>query len=306
MHSVPALLIVINVLALVAIVFLSIAITRRKAERSAACLHAFKQHSPRAELTVDTSALALTAPSKNQERYVVCFLTRKITEEYARTGDLLVKDVSWITAYVIVDEEDAESKGIPLLYASKLMVREKDCLNKFYTHLNWFKPVCAWAKCLYALNYVVPETVAFRYAWIIEDDCAFASVSSFRTLIETYSRDSDADLIATHIETRDAAPSWINWYYKDDYFITPTPSYTDYKSFNVLMRISKKLLAACDASIQKHKKAAFLEVFFINVCVQAGLQYRNAIELNPHLSVAARNEDYLQHTHAPVFGIYCS
>ena len=218
-------------------------------------------------------------PRQNKKKVVVCFLTRQLNETYAQTVDLLVRDIPWMSAYVIVDEDTA--LPVPLLHAKKVFVPEQECRDKFYTHINWFKPVCAWGKCLYALNYIIPVAVDFQHAWIIEDDCAFASTALFRSVVENY-RSLTADLIATHIETQSKSEGWSNWHYANAYF-TKTPRNQLYKSFNVLMRISKPLLQACDAAIQVHGRAAFLEVFFINVCVQSKLVFKNADELQPHL-----------------------
>ena len=278
-----ALLVVLNACAVAAIVFLLLGIARcgKKTKKCEPCV----------------------LVAKPEARVVVCFITRKLTETYAKTVDLLVENVPWIVAYVIVDDDEAEEgAGTPRLrIATKIVVSENDCLEKFYTHLNWFKPVCAWVKCLYALNHVIPEKVAFHHAWIIEDDCAFASASSFQKILKNY-QNSKADLIATHIEAQPATPRWSNWHYAEAYYSSKRTRHFPelHKSFNVLMRISKDLLAACDKSIQEHQKAAFLEVFFINVCLQSGLTYENASDLQPHLGITPEDEHFVR-TSASVF-----
>ena len=187
---------------------------------------------------------------------VVCFITRKLTVHYAKSVDLLLHNQPCIRGYFVVDEDNADDEAVELRNATKLFVNDKTCSDAFYTHLNWFKPVFAWEKCLYALNYVIPNDQVFRHAWIIEDDCAFASPRGLGNILDSYHH-SNSDLIATHIETRSSNPDWPNWHYAASYF----GETAGFKSFNVIMRISRDLLAACDTYIKDRKRAGFLEVF---------------------------------------------
>jgi len=75
--------------------------------------------------------------------------------------DLLLHNQPCIRGYVVVDEDNADDEVVELRNATKLFINDKTCSDAFYTHLNWFKPVCAWEKCLYALNYVIPVDQEF-------------------------------------------------------------------------------------------------------------------------------------------------
>jgi hypothetical protein len=222
--------------------------------------------------------------------HVVCFLTRKLSSTYAETVDLLAVACPSAAAYVLVDE-DSE---VQPKHAQKLVVSETECVGAGYTHLNYFKPVSAWEKCLYALQNVIP----FEHVWIIEDDCCFASPSAFRALLEKY-EDTPADLIATYFQPRSANERWPHWHYADAYF-TGVERAKLSKSFNVLMRASKTLIGACDAAIRARGRATFLECFFINVCMQNSLSYVNADAQEPHVWYCPR-EGYLDTVDPSVF-----
>ena len=159
-----------------------------------------------------------------------------------------------------------------------LHIADAACVKGHYTELNWFKPVCAWGKCMYALNHVI--AAPFEYAWIFEDDCRFGSPAALRTFVETY-KTNTSQLLATYVEPYHAHTDWWNWKYARNYF-PETPQHELWRSFNAYMRIGKTLLRESDNEIKRKKKGAFLEVFFINLCVSANLSVHCMSEMHPY------------------------
>lgn len=221
------------------------------------------------------------------QQHVVCFLTRQLSATYASTVDLLASAYPSLVAYVIVDEDS----DVGLKNAIKVVVSEMACLHAGDKNLNYFKTVSAWEKCLFALQH----NIRFDHAWIVEDDCCFASPETFADTLRKYEH-STADLIATYFQPRSANERWVHWHYAEEFF----KGVDLYKTFNVIMRVSKQMVAACDDAIRAHGRATFLECFFVNVCVQNSLQYENADAEEPHVWYCPR-DGYLETVDPPVF-----
>ncbi len=242
---------------------------------------AIRERDRNIEPKIGKTVVSKTFTRQAATRTVCCFLTRALTEAYVATVNALVPADNSIPTFVFVDSDNVPEH---VLHAGiwVIAVPEAHCKAAGFVDLNYFKPVCAWAKCLYTLvqqfRNVFGYPVAFGNAWIFEDDCRFGSVNKFRSLV--LDTDPEPELVVTHLAQLDPSnTSWENWHYAKAYFAEGVPLY---KSFNAYMRIGQRLLDACGQIAERYKHLAFLEVFFATVAAANDLPVLELAMLHPY------------------------
>jgi hypothetical protein len=143
------------------------------------------------------------------------------------------------------------------------------------------KKLTAWERALLWCSKLAAER-ALGYVWIIEDDVRWDDVSSLVALIDGYAADA-ADLVAQRIADSQASrPHWPHW--GTMHGLLPAASGLC-ATFNVISRLSARLLAEIAAFGAAKRRLGFHEAFLPSLAHQRGL--RISFYHDPHEGLAA-------------------
>lgn len=233
------------------------------------------QLAPVAEGSVGVSGSVPPAPT------LVVVMARKTTSELlARVDHLLAVglDVHLIVDCPIPVDERGGLGGEERIH----YVDDADLLAVGFTDLQsktCGKKLTAWERAL--LWCARKGRAAFAYAWLIEDDVLWDTASSLAALVRGYDH-NDADLVTQDIAGSQASrPSWPHW--NAAYGLIPREAWA--ASFNVICRVSRRLLAAVATLGRSRGCLCFHEVLLRSLAVQYRL--RVALFHDPHESLAS-------------------
>ena len=212
---------------------------------------------------------------------LVVLMARKSTPELlARVERLLAVglDVHLIVDCPIAVDERGGSGGEVRVH----FIDDADLLAVGFTDLQsktCGKKLTAWERAL--LWCARKSRAAFAYAWLVEDDVLWDTASTLASLVRGYDN-NDADLVTQDIAGSQASrPSWPHW--NAAYGLIPREAWA--ASFNVICRVSRRLLSAVATLGRSRGCLCFHEVLLRSLAVQYRL--RVALFHDPHESLAS-------------------
>ncbi len=194
----------------------------------------------------------------------VIIMTRAVNEELIKRVKSLIK--AGISTYLVVDHEPP---SIPR-FNHRIIWIPDETLEKYH----WGTLVSESFKRKHNVNYTSWDratfwayTQKFDYAWFIEDDVDWIKVADIKKLLNSYNN-STAGLIASHIPDMEDMNQWLHWNTLKGYF----PKHIWKASFNVISRISYKVLAGLHKFASKHHKLIFHETLLPTITHTLGLK----------------------------------
>lgn len=154
-----------------------------------------------------------------------------------------------------------------------------------------FPQITAWSRAMCHLSETLEPG---ERVWFVEDDVAGSN--SFFTRLVKLTADSDADLSAFEIRSRDEDPGWPCWSLAEPWFNR------SWRSFSPLCCVSSRLLDKAMEFGRNHGRLAFHEILFASLAANHGMKLLDW-SLNPNSRALFGEFRYRPALEGPVPGV---